>query len=166
MGGLQSHFDVNPNRCVVWRLGLGLGFWQLSISVGAGRFCPLPWQKLFRLEVNWIADLGIFHTPHQIAFDVELEHKPKYVDVLFTKSCGGWGWFAESFSGLTQLCLCYVRLQRLHCVWFGVWKGKNKLYCISIYWYVFETNYALLVTTVASNSCWLEYMCNVGGPSG
>ena len=24
--GLQSHFGVNPNRCVVWRLGLGLGF--------------------------------------------------------------------------------------------------------------------------------------------
>ena len=25
-GGLQSHFDVKPNRCVVLRLGLGLGF--------------------------------------------------------------------------------------------------------------------------------------------
>ena len=25
-GGLQSHFHVKPNRCVVLRLGLGLGF--------------------------------------------------------------------------------------------------------------------------------------------
>ena len=25
-GGLQSHFRVKPNRCVVLRLGLGLGF--------------------------------------------------------------------------------------------------------------------------------------------
>ena len=25
-GDLQSHFDVKPNRCVVLRLGLGLGF--------------------------------------------------------------------------------------------------------------------------------------------
>ena len=24
-GGLQSHFHVKPNRCVVLRLGLGLG---------------------------------------------------------------------------------------------------------------------------------------------
>ena len=25
-GGLQSHFHVKPNHCVVLRLGLGLGF--------------------------------------------------------------------------------------------------------------------------------------------
>ena len=25
-GGLQSHFHVKPNRCVVLRLGLGSGF--------------------------------------------------------------------------------------------------------------------------------------------
>ena len=30
--GLQSYFHVKPNRCVVLRLGFGLGFGVLTIS--------------------------------------------------------------------------------------------------------------------------------------